>query len=189
MTLDEAFESVKRSDFLPEEQRRFAHDDRPLPIGYGQTNSQPTTVYRMLEWLQPELGNVVLDVGSGSGWTTALLSQLVGKTGKIYATEIVPELVDMGRENCADSGVSNVEFYQATDELGLKTKAPFDRILVSAGADQLPQILIDQLKSPGRMVIPVGDSILVLEKNDNGTITIREHYGYVFVPLIGAGDR
>lgn len=183
-TVEDAFHAVAREDFLPEEYRSHASSDRPFPIGYGQTNSQPSTVSAMLDWLEVEEGQKVLDVGSGSGWTTALLSKLVGKNGHVYAVEVIPELVEMGRMNCENVGVTNAEFYKAGQTFGLPRHAPYDRILVSASADDIPFELLDQLASPGKMVVPVGNSIFEIEKDKTGVTDIIEHYGYVFVPLI-----
>lgn len=182
--LDEAFEVYERRQFLPDEVRVYAQLDEALPIGYGQTNSQPYTVRQMLEWLDVREGQRVLDVGSGSGWTTALLSHLVGVNGYVYAVERVPELVEMGRENNDRAGVENVRFYRAGDEYGLPGQGPFDRILVSAGADSLPQELMDQLRTPGKMVIPIAGTIYEIEKLENGDIVQKGHEGFVFVPLI-----
>lgn len=111
--INEAFKSVHRKDFLKSGDSRYVEIDAPIPIGYGQTNSQPSTVRQMLGWLDVRDGQKVLDVGSGSGWTTALLSRLVGPSGHVYAVEIVPELVEFGRDNCRRIDVKNAEFYEA----------------------------------------------------------------------------
>lgn len=181
--VEEAFNSVPRENFLPE-YAKGRYIDVPLPIGFGQTNSQPTTVRMMLEWLQVEEGNTVLDVGSGSGWTTALLSNLVGPSGKVCAVELIPELVEFGRDNCQRFGVRNAKFHQAGEAFGLPKCAPYDRILVSASARELPEELLDQLKVGGKMVIPVGRDILEIEKLSEDNTEIATHHGFVFVPLI-----
>jgi len=182
--ISKAFEVIKRQDFLPAEEQNRAEFDMPVPIGFGQTNSQPTTVELMLEWLEPEPGNKVLDVGSGSGWTTALLAQIVGKKGFVYAVEIIPELVELGRKNCQKYHLDNVKFYQAGEKYGLPKHEPFDRILVSAAANQLPQELVKQLAPYGRLIIPVRNDIFVIDKAQDGTITSSAHPGFMFVPLI-----
>ncbi len=182
--IDEAFRAHQRKEFLPPEQRSLAGLDAPLPVGFNQTNSQPSTVRRMLDWLGVQPGQKVLDVGSGSGWTTALLAHLVGEAGMVYAVEKVPELVVFGRENCRKQGVENVSFHAAGDEPGLPEHAPYDRILVSAAAPQLPEGLLTQLVKDGRLVIPVKDSIYVLDKHKDGSHSIREYPGYAFVPLV-----
>ncbi|MBX4199374.1 protein-L-isoaspartate O-methyltransferase [Candidatus Saccharibacteria bacterium] len=181
--VQEALNSVPRENFLPA-YAKGQHVDVPLPIGFGQTNSQPTTVRMMLEWLEVEKGDTVLDVGSGSGWTTALLSHLVGPSGKVCAVELIPELVEFGRDNCQRFGVRNAKFHQAGEAFGLPKYAPYDRILVSASARELPDELLDQIKVGGKMVIPVGRDILEIEKLSEDNYETRTHHGFVFVPLI-----
>lgn len=128
----------------------------------------------------------MLDVGSGSGWTTALLSKLVGTSGRVYAVELIPELVEFGKDNCTRSGITNARFYQAGKVFGLPGFAPYDRILVSAAASRIPVELLNQLAAPGKMVVPVGDTIYEIEKDATGTIETTEHPGYAFVPLVSA---
>lgn len=182
--VDEAFTNIGRAQFLPEESRHYAYIDTPVSIGYGQTNSQPSLVRQMIEWLDVRPGDKVLDVGSGSGWTTALLSYIVGPKGKVYAVEKVPELVEFGRENCKKTKITNVEFFQAGDEFGLPEHAPFDRILVSAAANEVPRSLLEQLKPGGKMVIPVGSDIETVTKTDSGELLSETKHGFVFVPLV-----
>lgn len=138
----------------------------------------------MLQWLDAQPGHKVLDVGSGSGWSTALLSYIVGPKGQVYAVELVPELVELGRQNAERAGVKNASFHQAGETYGLPEDAPFDRILVSAAADKTPKELVEQLKPDGRLVIPVHNSIYETYKNQKGEINSLEHPGFVFVPLI-----
>lgn len=176
---------INRADFLPLDKKDLSHMDSPIPIGFNQTISQPSTVINMLEWLDVNEGDKVLDVGSGSGWTTALLSIIVGLKGYVYAVEIIPELLEFGRNNCQKYGLMNVRFFLAEKGiLGLPDKAPFDRILVSASANELPARLVAQLKPGGKMVVPVMDSIIEITKNDSGKITRIAHPGYIFVPLV-----
>jgi protein-L-isoaspartate(D-aspartate) O-methyltransferase len=177
-------DAINRADFLLPSERGYASLDMPLTIGYGQTNSQPSTVRRMLEWLDPQPGDKVLDVGSGSGWTTALLSRLVGRKGHVCAVERISELVKMGRRNCRKYNFKNVSFHRAGAVFGLPAHAPYDRILVSAAARSLPLELIDQLTSIGTIVIPVGSNILEIHKSPDGDYATIPHYGFVFVPLI-----
>lgn len=183
--IQEAFRLVPRSEFLPENVQANALEDRPLSIGYNQTNSQPSTVRRMLEWLNVQPGDKILDVGSGSGWTTALLAQLTGDRGKVEATERIPELVAFGQENCKRLGIKNVTFHAATNTLGWPPAAPYDRILVSAGANELPAQLLGQLKTgaTSKMVIPVEDEILEVSVDEDGKIYTIHHPGFLFVPL------
>jgi protein-L-isoaspartate(D-aspartate) O-methyltransferase len=184
--VEQAFKKIPRSGFLPDYNSSDAALDMPLPIGFGQTNSQPTTVKWMLEWLDPQPGDKVLDVGSGSGWTTALLAHLVSPEGHVYAVELVPELVEFGRQNAERLGINNAEFHQAGDRYGLPRFAPYDRILVSAAASELPQELLDQLKPGGKMVIPIKSDILEIEKIADDEYEVIRHPGFAFVPLVKA---
>jgi len=179
-----AFSAIDRKDFVPLSLRDQAHLDMPLPIGYGQTISQPSTVQSMLEWLGPEPGEKIMDIGSGSGWTTALLVNIVQPNGYIFAVERIPQLVQIGKNNCIAIGVKNASFFQAGKTYGLPEHAPFDRILVSAAANDLPFELLDQLKTGGKLVIPVHGDILEITKTaKQGMVTVK-HHGYIFVPLI-----
>lgn len=183
-TIIAAFRAVDRTDFVRPEYRDEAYLDYPLPIGEGQTISQPTTVAIMLELLAPLPGERVLDVGSGSGWTTALLAHIVGETGFVYGTERIPDLVRFGADNISRYNVPHASIRHAEKTLGLPSRAPFDRILVSAASDTIPQELVDQLRPEGVMVIPVGTSVLRVEKHTDGSYTTRELPGFNFVPLI-----
>lgn len=178
-----AFKKIKREDFVLPQLKAFASLDHALPILKGQTISQPTTVAFMLELLKPKRGNKVLDVGSGSGWTTALLAELVGPQGKIYGVEKIPELVKFGKNNVAKYDFQNIEILPARKKLGLPGKSPFDRILVSAAAKKIPNELLEQLNHKGIMVIPVGSSIFCLKKHGRKT-SVKEYPGFVFVPLV-----
>jgi protein-L-isoaspartate(D-aspartate) O-methyltransferase len=180
----EAFVKYPRENFLPEDIKSESDWDSPLPIGYGQTNSQPSTVMTMLEWLDVQPGQKALDIGSGSGWTTALLAYLVGDKGNVVATERIPELVKFGKDNCYMLGIGNVEFFQASQEFGREKDGPYDRILVSASAGEVPKTLLKQLAKNGIMVIPVKNSIWIIKKDGKGKITSTEHPGFVFVPLL-----
>lgn len=182
--IDKALHVVDRSLFLPAEVRADADLDVPLPIGFGQTNSQPTTVRWMLEWLDPQPGDKVLDVGSGSGWTTALLAHLVGPKGRVYAVELVPELVQFGAHNAKRAGVKNARFFEAGEVFGLPDFAPYNRILVSAAAQEVPNELLVQLQIGGRLVIPVRSSIYVIDKTGRDKYESMEHPGFAFVPLV-----
>ena len=136
--IDRAFLMMSRQDFLPLSSRYVNVFDAPLSIGYGQTCSQPSTVRMMLKWLDVKPGNKVLDIGSGSGWTTALLSVLVGERGSVFAVERIPKLVEFGAENCRRAGVKNARFFYAKESVvGLPEHSPFDNILVSASGKKV----------------------------------------------------
>jgi protein-L-isoaspartate(D-aspartate) O-methyltransferase len=178
-----AFEAVPREGFLPRRLRRRASYDGPLDIGHGQTNSQPRTVADMLRLLDVRPGQRVLDVGSGSGWTTALLAHLVGPRGSVRGVEIVPALVERGRANleATDQPWASIEA-ALTGTLGLPDGAPYDRILVSAEATSLPDELVDQLAVGGRMVVPVLSRMMLI-KRDSDAVHTSAHGHYRFVPL------
>jgi len=180
----EAFRTVRRADFVVPEFREQADVDTPSPIGFGQTISQPTTVRLMLSWLDAMPGDEVLDVGSGSGWTTALLAHVVGPQGTVYAVERMPELVKFGRDNCRRLGIENAFFFQAGREYGLREHAPYARILVSASARELPVELLDQLTIPAKLVIPVQHDVLEVTRTAEDKYRTRTHPGFVFVPLV-----
>ncbi len=180
----EAFDAVRRENFLPAAQRGFAGEDRALHIGHGQTNSQPSTVANMLDLLEVEQGHRVLDIGCGSGWTTALLGTLVGPAGRVWGLEIVPDLVTWGRDNLEYYAMPWTSIISAApDVLGLPDEAPFDRILVSAQADSLPRSLVDQLTADGLLVIPVAGQMSVVRRTD-GEPSVANHGFYAFVPLV-----
>jgi protein-L-isoaspartate(D-aspartate) O-methyltransferase len=180
----DAFAAVPRKDFLPERQQALAHHDTALDIGYGSTNSQPTTVRNMLGLLDVRPGNRVLDVGSGSGWTTALLAHLVGEDGAVVGVELVPEVLEMGRANLADR-FPRATLHLATEGvLGWPDGAPYDRILVSAVARHVPASLVQQLTPDGVMVIPVNGVMLRVTRTHSG-YRVDKHGHYSFVPLVG----
>lgn len=179
----EAFKKVDRADFVLAEFKDNPYGDYPLFIGFGQTISQPTTVAFMLELLQPQKGERVLDVGAGSGWTTALLAEIIGSHSMVWGVESVPELVEFGQNNLAKYSFTQAEIIRASDKLGLSEKAPFDKILVSAAAQELPSELIDQLKVGGRLVLPIKNSIWQIDKASQKEIKKKEFFGFVFVPL------
>jgi protein-L-isoaspartate(D-aspartate) O-methyltransferase len=189
----DSFKEIKRVDFLPEDIKDLAELNEALPIGYGQTISQPLVVAFMIELLGPRPGDKILDVGSGSGWTTALLAEIVTsdkqqeKKGKVIAIEIIPELTKFGEKNVAKYNFIKkgiVEFICADASKGYKKEAPFDKILASASAKELPWAWKEQLKIGGRIVTPIGNSIwLFIKKSEDGFEQI-EYPGFVFVPLI-----
>lgn len=179
----EAFRRIDRKFFVPDHFRDEIYGDYPLPIGQDQTISQPTTVAFMLELLGAKEGERVLDIGSGSGWTSALLGDLVGQTGEVIGLERQKALVEQGRKNLASFGFEQVHIEEAGAELGMPGER-FDAILVSASAPQIPEQLLEQLKTGGRLVIPVQNSIYRFSKISETEIRQEEYPGFVFVPLI-----
>jgi protein-L-isoaspartate(D-aspartate) O-methyltransferase len=181
--VDAAFEAVPRTGFLPRLARHRASYDGPILIGQGQTNSQPRTVADMLRLLEVEAGQRVLDVGAGSGWTTALLAHLVGPEGEVVGVELEPDLVRFGSANLSSTGQPWASIREArAGVLGWPDDAPYDRVLVSAEPLTLPDELVAQVADGGRMVIPVaGTMLLVVRRGDD--VEVTEHGGYRFVPL------
>jgi len=187
--LARAFAAAPREWFLPSSERRFAGLDRPLPIGHGQTNSQPTTVRHLLGHLDVRPGQRVLDVGCGSGWTTALLAHLVGPDGEVVGVEIVPELVTFGRQNLERAGAAAARIEPAdSGVLGWPSGAPYDRILVSAEAQAVPASLVAQLGEDGVLVVPVAGRLAVVRRSGPGAEPeVRLVGHYAFVPLVEPG--
>ena len=179
----DAFKKVDRKYFVPKRYRKHIYVDKPLPIGKEQTISQPSTVAFMLELLKPQKGDTILDIGSGSGWTTALLCFIVGRKGSVLGLERIDELVEQGRRNLAQFSSGQCRIEKAGRKLGMPGKT-FDRILVSASAGEIPESLFSQLKIGGILVIPVRNSILRFTKLSETQLKKETYHGFVFVPLI-----
>lgn len=187
----DAMGRVPRHRFVPEVLRAAAYADRPLPIGEGQTISQPYIVALMTDLLEPGPGDVMLEVGTGSGYQAAVLSGLVGK---VYSIEIVEPLARQAAARLAALGYDNVVVRHGDGYAGWPEAAPFDGIIVTAGADHVPKPLIEQLKPGGRMVIPVGPStgnqqLLLIEKRPDGSVRRRRLIPVSFVPFTRAEER
>jgi len=183
-----ALRAVPRHRFVPEDLAGAAYDDGPLPIGHGQTISQPYIVAVMTELLAPGQDDVVLDVGTGSGYQAAVLSRLVKR---VYSIEILPELASSARERLAALGYTNVDVITGDGWAGLAAHAPFDGILVAAAPPEVPKALLDQLALGGRLVIPVGQweqDLRVYERTRSG-IDQRSLFGVRFVPLVHGRDE
>lgn len=186
-SLIEAFSHVQREEFVPKEFRSEAETNIPLPIGYGQTISQPLTVAVMLELLDLGPGQKVLDVGSGSGWSTALMAYAVGEDGHVVAVERIPELYDFGKKNIDKFGfvsLKRVECVLGDGSDGYAAQAPYDRILVSASSEDIPDAYKKQLSVGGKMVIPIYNSLAYVEKRGEDDFYVERFPGFVFVPLV-----
>lgn len=180
----EAMRTVPRHLFVPPHLAGSAYEDRPLPIGYGQTISQPYIVAYMTELIRPQAGHKVLEIGAGSGYQAAVLAEIVKQ---VYTIEIVPELGKAARERLQKQGYRNVTVRVADGYDGWPEQAPFDAIVVTAAADYIPPPLIRQLKDGGRMVIPVGSPFLVqtlmLVEKDKGSVKTTSLLPVRFVPF------
>ena len=183
----ETMARVPRELFVPAEGRRYAYDDRPLPIGQGQTISQPFIVALMTQSMELTGNEKVLELGTGCGYQTAILSKLVKK---VVTIERIEALARMARETLNKLGYKNVEVHLSTDKLGWPPEAPYDAIMVTAAAPSIPSELLEQLRGGGRLVIPVGSrweqNLLQVVKRD-GEPVVRNLTACRFVPLIGEG--
>jgi len=179
--------TVKRHELVPQSERRFAYENRPLPIGYGQTISQPYIVALMTELVEPDANDVVLEVGTGSGYQAAILAELVDH---VYSIEIIEALATRAKSDIARLGYRNITTRLGDGYYGWEEYGPFDAIVVTAAASHVPPPLIEQLKPGGRMVIPVGgrfmtQTLLLLEKTEKGEVITRQFGAVRFVPLTG----
>ena len=177
-----AFDAVKRADYLPDDQKRYEMDDRPLPIGDGQTTSQPSLIAMMIQQLQLPKDCVVLEIGTGSGYQTALLAHLCRE---VYSIEIVAPLAERAKQRLAANGVRNVRVKAGDGYQGWPEAAPFDGITVGAGAAKIPQPLVQQLKKTGRLVIPAGEQDELSLQVVRGDGKVERSIPVRFVPLTG----
>jgi len=185
-----AFKKVQRHEFTPANVRGYAHVDQPLPIGYGQTISAPSMIAIMLESLELGPKQKVLEIGTGSGYNAALIAEIVGGEGKVFTIERVAELAEFGRDNLQRTGYGRVNVILGDGTCGYEAEAPYDRILVTACAPELPKPLVEQLKVGGKLGAPVGQHYMfqtwtVAEKRSENEISVRECGGCSFVPLVG----
>ena len=176
-----------RHEFVPKSLLDRAYKDIPLSLMKKQTISQPSVVSRMTELLNVKKGQKILEIGSGSGWQSAILSFLIGN-GEVFSIERHPELVEFAKENLDKLGIQNVNVILGDGSLGLLKKAPFDRIIITAACKKVPPPLFEQLSLDGLLIAPVGEypqSLILFKKTPQGIIEIKNQPGYVFVPLLG----
>jgi len=185
--VESALRKIPRHEFVPESELDYAYNNEPLPIMKRQTISQPGVVTRMTEWLDVKDGQKILEIGTGSGWQSAILSYLVG-TGDVYSIERHPELVKFAQENLKKLDIDNVHVILGDGTLGYPDESPYDRIIITAACSEIPLPLLDQLKEDGLILAPVGDSsqsLILLQKSSKGLVEIKKQSKYVFVPLVG----
>ena len=179
--------TVERHEFVPARQQPFAYENRPLPIGHGQTISQPYIVALMTDLIKLDSDDVVLEIGTGSGYQAAILAKLVKH---VYSIEIIEALADESAARLKRLGYDNVTTTLADGYYGLEAHAPFDAIIVTAAASHVPPPLVQQLAPGGRMIIPIGgrfmtQQLLLLEKTDDDEVITRQVAAVRFVPLTG----
>ena len=182
-----AFRNIPRHEFIPTSELDYAYYNEPLQIMKNQTISQPGVVSRMTEWLDVQDGQKILEIGTGSGWQTAILSYLVG-TGTVYSIDIHPSIVKFARANLEKFGVDNAHVILGDGSVGYTKESPYDRIIITAACSEIPSPLFDQLSEGGLIIAPVGDSsqsLRLLQKTSKGIQEIKNQPNYVFVPLLG----
>ena len=185
--VESAFRNIPRHEFVMPSELDRAYYNEPLPIMKGQTISQPGVVPRMTEWLDIQNGQKILEIGTGSGWQTAILSYLTGN-GIVYSVEIHPELVNFARENLKKLEIDNVHVILDDGSVGYPKASPYDRVIITAACTEIPSPLFDQLGENGLIIAPVGDSsqsLVLLKKTSEGIIQIKNQSNYVFVSLLG----
>lgn len=181
-----AIKAVNREWFVSPAQQYLAYENIPLPIGSEQTISQPYTVAFMLQLLEIQPGDKIMEVGAGSGYNAAVMSQLTGEKGRIFSVELVEELAKQAKDNLKRAGVKNVKVIHGNGYLGYAKQAPYDKIVVTAGASETPSVLIGQLKENGILVIPLNRGwcqIMTKIVKKEGKLIVSEHGEFSFVPL------
>ena len=185
--VESAFRNIPRHEFVPESELDYAYYNEPLPIMKNQTISQPGVVSRMTEWLDVKRGQNILEIGTGSGWQSGILSYLIGD-GAVFSIELHPELVKFAQENLKKLKIKNVHVILGDGSIGYAKESPYDRIIITAACTEIPLPLLEQLKEDGLLLAPVGDasqSLILLKKTSKGIVEIKNQSNYVFVPLLG----
>ena len=184
-----AFKEIKREDFVPENVKDKAYDDIPLPLMRGKTISQPTTVMLMTHALELKSGDKVFEVGTGSGYQTAIIAKIIGPKGKVVTIEVIPELISFAKQNLSKANLENIEIYEDDGSKGLKDKVPFDKIIITAACREFPKPLLEQLNPNGIIVGPVGDEheqeMVKGIKGKDGKLQLEFLGQFLFSPLYG----
>ncbi len=182
--LESAIRKVDRRDFVPAELKSEAYGNYPLPIGHGQTMSQPLTIVFMLELADVKEGESILEVGTGSGWQTAILAELTGPKGKVISIERIKELHDFAKSNLAAYDYKNIDLKVGDGSKGYAPAAPYDIIIAGAESSSVPKAWEEQLKIGGRLIFPMDGSVYRFTKQKDDSFKKEENYGFAFVPLI-----
>ena len=185
--VESAFRTIPRHEFVVPSELARAYYNEPLSIMNNQTISQPGVVSRMTEWLDVQDGQKILEIGTGSGWQTAILSYMVGN-GTVYSIERLPELVNFARENLEKLGIDNAHVILGDGSMGYPEESPYDRIIITAACTEIPLPLLEQLDENGLIIAPVGDlsqSMILLKKISGEIVEIKNESNYIFVPLLG----
>jgi protein-L-isoaspartate(D-aspartate) O-methyltransferase len=185
----DAFIEVSREDFVLGSFKHSAYDDIPLPLIRGKTISQPSTVMIMTWALELEQGEKIFEIGTGSGFHSAIISKIVGQKGKVISTEVIPELVMFARENLRKSNINNVFVYEEDGTNGMPNEAPFDKIIITSACREFPKPLLAQLKTEGIIVGPVGSmheqEMVKGIKQKDGKLTLQFLGQFLFTPMYG----
>lgn len=184
-----AFMEIRREDFIPKHLKESAYEDVPLPLMRGKTISQPTTVMIMTAALELKPSDKVFEVGTGSGYQSALIARIIGPKGKVISFEVIPELVMFARENLRKVGIKNVEIYEEDGSQGMIKEAPFDKIIITAACKEFPKTLLEQLKPQGIIVGPVGNvdeqEMVKGMKDEKGRLELEFLGPFIFSPMYG----
>lgn len=184
-----AFQEIKREDFVHERLLNSAYEDMPLPLIRGKTISQPTTVMMMTHALELEPGEKVFEIGTGSGYQSAIIAKIIGPEGKVITMEVMPELVHFAKQNLKKAGISNVSVYEEDGSNGMPSETPFDKIIITAACREFPKPLLLQLKPEGIIVGPVGNAneqeMVRGIKDKKGNLELEFLGQFLFTPMYG----
>ena len=185
--IEQAIRKTPRHFFVPEKHRQDAYEDRPIETKNGQTISQPSVVARMTEWLDVKPRMKILEIGTGSGWQSAIIARLI-EPETVFTVEKSKELAEFAKKNLIKANVKNVKVIHSDGTLGLPQEAPFDRIIITAACENVPNSITEQLTEKGILIAPIGKNVqkmVIYQKRNHKLIEKKIEDGYVFVPLVG----